>query len=692
MDYKKLYDIVDSYKEDILKTAKRWVNQPSVGGEAAGENAPFGKDVRAMLDLALKDASDMGFETHDFDGYVMDARMGDKETNMGILAHLDVVPVGEGWTKDPWGGEIENGKIYGRGIADDKGCAVLALYAMKAVREAGIPLSDGVRLVLGCCEETDNKDMHHYAESTKMPDYGFTPDAEFPVINTEKGGMSIRLSAESCGEEGADIEIISLYAGERQNVVPGKAYATVKPANKEKFLADLDAVCKETGFEILCEEGENGCMKLTAVGLAAHASLPHLGKNAAGMLLITLSKLNAGGGINEAVKVLADKLGLEGDGTSMGIAVSDEESGALTCNLGILRFDGKNLSVNLDCRTPICANFEALMGKAAMALYGTPVAIQLIGSRGPHHVSKDHKVVKGLISAYSTVTGKEGYAFAIGGGTYARYMPNTVAFGPVFPGDADLCHMADEYMEIDKMMETCKIMAVAIAELAGKEERKNRSIAVDGPCGAGKSTIAKDVALKLGGHYLDTGAMYRSVGVYMLEHGIDVNDPEAVAVHAPEALVDVQYTENNEQRTILNGEDVTDRLRTPEVSMAASAVSAVKIVRTLMVKRQKELAETMFLVCDGRDIGTCVITDAALKIYLTADAEERARRRYNEMADKSCGFEAVLRDVNQRDWNDMNREESPLRQAEDAVVVDSTHMTIEEVVDEVVRLYRERIA
>ncbi len=470
MDYQKLYDMIDSYRDDILKTAKRWVNQPSVGTDAAGENAPFGKDVRAMLDLAMKDAADMGFDTKDFDGYAMHAQMGSGEHTMGILAHLDVVPVGEGWTKDPWGGEISDGKIYGRGIADDKGCAVLSLYAMKAVREAGIPLTDAVRLVMGCCEETDNKDMYHYAACTKMPDYGFTPDAEFPVINTEKGGMSIRLSATSDGEEGADIEILSLYAGERQNVVPGKAYATVKPKDKEKFLADLGAVCKENGFDILCEEGENGTCKLTAVGLAAHASLPHLGKNAAGMLLITLSKLNAGGGIKEAIKVLAGKLGLEYTGAALGLALSDEESGALTCNLGILRFDGENLSVNLDLRTPVCANFETLMGKAAMALTETPVAIQLIGSRGPHHVSKDHKVVKGLLSAYSTVTGKEGYAFAIGGGTYARYMPNTVAFGPVFPGDADMCHMADEYMEIDKMMLTCKIMAVAIATLAGKEE------------------------------------------------------------------------------------------------------------------------------------------------------------------------------------------------------------------------------
>lgn len=216
----------------------------------------------------------------------------------------------------------------------------------------------------------------------------------------------------------------------------------------------------------------------------------------------------------------------------------------------------------------------------------------------------------------------------------------------------------------------------------------NRSIAIDGPGGAGKSTIAKELAKVLGAHHLDTGAMYRAVSVYMVQKGVDLNDPQAIAAAVDSAAVDIRYDENGAQRTYLCGEDVTDRLRLPEVSMAASAVSAVRHVRENMVRRQKELANELFLVCDGRDIGTVVITDAALKIYLTADAEERARRRFNEMEDKSCGFESVLRDINQRDYNDTHREESPLRQAADAVVVDSTHMTIEEVVNAVVDLYR----
>ena len=199
------------------------------------------------------------------------------------------------------------------------------------------------------------------------------------------------------------------------------------------------------------------------------------------------------------------------------------------------------------------------------------------------------------------------------------------------------------------------------------------------------------IAKRLGGNYLDTGAMYRAMGVYMLDNGIDVSDASLVSANAENAHVDVKYDEAGVQHTCLNGEDVTDRLRAPEVSMAASKVSSVAKVRELLVKRQKELAREMFLVCDGRDIGTCVITDAALKIYLTATAEERARRRFNEMEDKSMGFEAVLNDINQRDYNDMHREISPLMKAEDAIELDTTHMSFEQVVEEVMRLYRERV-
>ncbi len=696
MDENRLFQIVDSYRDDIVSTLQKWISIPSLGAEKTAPNEPFGKEVRRMLDTALEDARMMGFDAQEFDGYAMHAQMGQGEKTMGILCHLDVVPVGDGWTKDPWGGEVSDGKLYGRGTADDKGCAVVSLYAMKAVREAGIKLKNGVRLILGCDEETGMSDMRHYASKNKMADYGFSPDAEFPVINIEKGHVNLKLSGAFTQDAEAEIKVYEMNAGERPNVVPGIARAVLGAQDEYKLKADVASMIVTDGLKLSVNKLEDGKFELVATGKGSHASMPQLGVNAAGMLLIALSKLNIGKTLLRPVLALAGKLGLEGDGKSLGIACGDEESGELTCNLGILRYDGTMLACVLDIRAPICAEYNSLCGSAVRSLKGSGLGVELLSETPVYHVDKDHEVVKGLIDAYTRVTGQQGYAFAIGGGTYSRMMPNTVAFGPNFPGDTDMCHMPDEYVDIDKLMTAAKIYALAIAKLAGEDEQdqkpvKNRSIAIDGPCGAGKSTVAVEAAKRLGGNYLDTGAMYRAMGVYMLDNGIDVSDASLVSANAENAHVDVKYDEAGVQHTCLNGEDVTDRLRAPEVSMAASKVSSVAKVRELLVKRQKELAREMFLVCDGRDIGTCVITDAALKIYLTATAEERARRRFNEMEDKSMGFEAVLNDINQRDYNDMHREISPLMKAEDAIELDTTHMSFEQVVEEVMRLYRERV-
>lgn len=471
MDYKKLDAIVETYREDILETMKRWIAIPSVQAPRAAENAPFGKETRRMLDTAMADASGMGFETKDFDGYAMHAQMGHGEKTLGILCHLDVVPAGDGWQHDPWGAEIEDGRLYGRGIADDKGAAILSLYAMKAVREAGVKLKDGVRLILGCDEETGMTDMRYYAAHSDLPDYGFSPDAEFPVINIEKGGLSLNLLAATGGEDGAELPVYELYAGVRQNVVPGTAWAKLGVNDMAKFERKLNAVREETGFELNCEY-EDGICRLIAVGQSAHASVPHLGKNAAGMLLIALDRLNAGGGSRRAIKGLAELLGLDGTGRALGIACEDEISGALTCNLGILRYDQSQLSARLDIRYPLCANEETMCGQAVKSVARYGMSVELAGSHTPHHVPAEHKVVKGLLKAYSEATGTPGYAFAIGGGTYSRCMPNTVAFGLNFPGDTDMCHMPDEYMEVEKMMLSARILARAICELAGEGENE----------------------------------------------------------------------------------------------------------------------------------------------------------------------------------------------------------------------------
>ena len=472
MDYTNLDRIVDSYRDELVENIRKWIAIPSVQGAPAGENAPFGKEVRRMLDTALADARSFGFDVRDIDGYAGDISYGSGPQTMGMLAHLDVVPLGDGWTHDPLGGEIENGKLYGRGATDDKGPALCALYAMRAVKEAGIPLKDGVRLILGCDEETGMSDMRHYAGKVKMPDYGFSPDAEFPVINIEKGGVNMRLSKVTGGEDGADIPVCSLYAGERPNVVPAEATAVVGLENitLDALNDRLSAIAaKHEKFNLKAVAEGEGRAKITATGVNAHAAMPERGVNAAGMLLIALKELGAGGGSREAIAMLADAVGMEHTGASLGIACEDELSGALTCNLGILRYDGNEISVHLDCRYPICGDEVAMLGSAVKAVAPAGLSVRLIGSHEPLYVPADHKIVKGLLKVYHEVTGLEPYTIAIGGGTYSRMMPNTVAFGVCFPGDMDVCHVADEYIDIEKMMLGVKIFAHAIARLAGKE-------------------------------------------------------------------------------------------------------------------------------------------------------------------------------------------------------------------------------
>ena len=218
------------------------------------------------------------------------------------------------------------------------------------------------------------------------------------------------------------------------------------------------------------------------------------------------------------------------------------------------------------------------------------------------------------------------------------------------------------------------------------------TIAIDGPVGAGKSCIAALVAKRLGILYLDTGAMYRAVGLYMLRNGVDPHDAINVAKRAPLVHVDVRY-EEGEQRVLLGGEDVSEAIRNNEVSMAASAVSAVAVVRHLMVSRQQEIARARSLVMDGRDIGTCVLPEATLKVYLTAAPEERARRRCQQLAQKGVDvpLEQVLSELKARDHADMTRAVSPLRQADDAVLIDSTSLTVEQVVDRILALVDEKI-
>ena len=217
------------------------------------------------------------------------------------------------------------------------------------------------------------------------------------------------------------------------------------------------------------------------------------------------------------------------------------------------------------------------------------------------------------------------------------------------------------------------------------------NIAIDGPAGAGKSTIARKVAEKLSFIYVDTGAMYRSMALYFIRHDIAAQDEEKIAAACPDIDVSIVY-QDGEQQVILNGENVNGLIRTEQVSMMTSDTSKYPVVREKLLSLQRGLAEKENVIMDGRDIGTCVLPNADVKIYLTASAAERARRRYKEQTERGvdCDIKEIERDIIARDEQDMNREVAPLRQAEDAVLVDSSDMTIDQVVDEIIRIYQEK--
>jgi cytidylate kinase len=223
---------------------------------------------------------------------------------------------------------------------------------------------------------------------------------------------------------------------------------------------------------------------------------------------------------------------------------------------------------------------------------------------------------------------------------------------------------------------------------------ETKSIAIDGPSGAGKSTLAKLTAKKLGLIYVDTGALYRSIGLFVLRRGVASKDEAGVKRLLPEITLEMKYDGSGTQRVILRGEDVTDEIRSPEVSIYASDVSAQAAVREFLLQMQRDMAVRYDVIMDGRDIGTVVMPSAGVKIFLTADPEIRARRRYDEMlaAGREVTYDEVLRDINYRDTNDSARANAPLKAAESAIVVDTSAFNLDESFDKILDIINERLA
>jgi len=452
-------ELLSSYREEMMETVQKWVRIPSVKGEAAPD-APFGPEARRALDTALADCERFGFKTEQFDGYAGHADLGEGNTRdaLAILAHLDVVPVGDGWTYDPFEGKRENGCIFGRGTSDDKGPAVAALYAMRAVKEAGIPLRRKVRLILGCDEECGSSDMVYYKKATEMPRSGFSPDADYPVINIEKGGAHVRFVGKNSHE---GLHVLSMQVGERANVIPGFASALVE--GDEELAEAAKKAGEKLGFQVNTMLG-NGAVIIETTGMTGHAAFPAHGKNAIGQMLLIFKELGATG----ALRDLADAVGTTWDGKGLGIAMRDEVSGELTGSLDIIKVDEETVDAVMDVRYPVLLNQDAM---AAMIRERLPeFEITVPESRKPHFVSDRTELVQELLEAYHEITGGEKKTIAIGGGTYAQSMEEGVAFGALFPGQKEMAHQADEYMEEESIFQNARIFARAIVRLAGKKQ------------------------------------------------------------------------------------------------------------------------------------------------------------------------------------------------------------------------------
>lgn len=458
MDYlNKLETITDLLRVDMINTLKEWIKIPSVKSTPR-QGAPFGTEVRRALDVALSDCRRLGFAVEEFDGYAahVDLGEGQDEDALAILAHLDVVPEGDGWNYPPYGAVIENGRMYGRGTSDDKGPAVAALYAMKAVQLAGIPLKRKVRLILGCDEESGWQDIAYYKTKATMPRSGFSPDASYPVINLEKGICHLFVHGKLSTE---GLQVLELSNGERPNVVPGKASALVL-GNADTCKAAKEAA-EKFGFPLTASiEGDH--IRLTAIGINGHAAYPESARNAIGEILLVLREL----GVQGALKTLADKIGMDYTGKELRINVSDGMSGPLTCNTGIIRTEGNVVHASLDIRYPLLASPDMILSNIRAALSGFDIEVTEI--KAPHYVSDNSELVQNLLDAYSEVTGYERKCVSTGGGTYARALEEGVAFGASFPKDEDLAHQANEYADLDGLYKNMKIFTLAIVKLAAK--------------------------------------------------------------------------------------------------------------------------------------------------------------------------------------------------------------------------------
>ena len=413
---------------------------------------PFGEGPAKALQEALKIAQELGLDAVNCENYIGYAQLGEGEDYLATITHLDVVPVGEGWKEDPFTMREREGYIIGRGVMDDKGPSVLCLYALKYLKDHDIPLRYPVRALLGANEESGMRDVEYYLENYKAPLFCFSPDANFPLCNGEKGIYHGRMIAKVPMEN-----IVDIKGGTVANAVADKAEAWIRAAQVQP------------AERVTVERVEDGLWHLTASGIGGHASLPEGTINAIGVLVNTILEQKLAGEQEAKFLQALAKLHENADGSGLGVQADDGLFKPLTIVGGVIGVENGRMVQTLDSRYPTNTSGEKIASIIREKL-GDVAEVTVDRDAAPFYISVDKPEVKACIDAYNAITGENAEPYTIGGGTYARDFPNAVSFGPEHPERpvpdfAGPIHGVDEAACKDWLLEALKVYILALIEL-----------------------------------------------------------------------------------------------------------------------------------------------------------------------------------------------------------------------------------
>lgn len=471
-DLTKISQRIEEYRTEMVSTLSDLISVPSIAVRTQGPD-PFGAPVQQAYEMMLAKAGESGFPTFDADHFGGHIDLPGKGSGIvGIVGHLDVVPEGDGWDFDPFGGAVQEGYVCGRGACDDKGPMVAAFYAMKALKDCGFVPEKTIRMILGLDEETRWEGMRHYlAFVEETPDCGFTPDADFPVIHGEMGILVFDIARKFSKPRDKGLQLRSVQGGTAANCVADSARAVIYDetgGGYDEVKSMIAALRQENGWRITCK-GIGKSLEIRARGVSAHGSKPEQGINAISVLMKVLGFLRfASDDVTEFLRFYNEHIGFDLHGERMGCDLEDEASGRLIWNTGMIDLDKGSVRLTVNIRYPVTLDDETVYRGISRVIEPFDLGIIKEKHQAPIYIPADDPLVENLMEIYRRQTGdEESRPLVIGGGTYARAMEGIVAFGARFPGKPELEHQPNEKIAIDDLVLLAKIYAEAIATLAG---------------------------------------------------------------------------------------------------------------------------------------------------------------------------------------------------------------------------------